>query len=188
MSNMTDEQLNEISTRCEAYSIEYGEGVSGEQLWNMGMSKCDAYYFAMAHKIIPNLISEVKQLRAELSKKKTKSQKKDATAFELFYKSYPKKISRGSAQKAWDKLNPDPALIETIMKALEAQKQSAAWLEQGGKFVPYPATWLNNQRWADEISFVQIKGKSKFDYEQRDYKPGELDKLFEVFGGEDDKK
>lgn len=34
--------------------------------------------------------------------------------------------------------------------ALERQKRSRDWTKEGGQFVPYPATWLNQRRWEDE--------------------------------------
>jgi hypothetical protein len=41
-------------------------------------------------------------------------------------------------------------LLQEIISAVEAQKQSSQWLEENGKFIPYPATWLNGKRWQDE--------------------------------------
>lgn len=67
-----------------------------------------------------------------------------------FYKGYPVKKRKDAARKAWEKLNPSPELIATIMKALEAQKRSPEWLRDGGRYIPHPATWLNERRWEDE--------------------------------------
>ena len=52
--------------------------------------------------------------------------------------------------KAWEKLKPDESLLSSIMNALEFQTNSVDWQKDGGKFVPYPATWLNKRRWEDE--------------------------------------
>jgi phage replication O-like protein O len=76
-------------------------------------------------------------------------------AFEEFYKAYPKKKARRGAEKAWAKLNPSPELIKTILTALEKQKQSEEWKKENGKYIPYPATWLNGRRWEDEIPEVK---------------------------------
>ena len=35
------------------------------------------------------------------------------------------------------------------MAAIEVAKESADWKKEGGKYIPYPATWLNNRRWED---------------------------------------
>mgnify|MGYP003336393850 CR=1 FL=1 len=60
-------------------------------------------------------------------------------------------ITKVLALKAWQKLRPTPALVRSIMFALEKQKRTEQWQKDGGQFVPHPATWLNQQRWLDEI-------------------------------------
>lgn len=51
------------------------------------------------------------------------------------------------AVRAWDKLKPDDALIETIGRALQTLKASEAWREGYG--IPYASTFLNQRRWED---------------------------------------
>lgn len=38
-----------------------------------------------------------------------------------------------------------------MLSTLEKQKKSEQWQSDGGKFIPYAATWLNGQRWEDEV-------------------------------------
>lgn len=71
-------------------------------------------------------------------------------SFNDFWKAYPKKVSKISALKAWNKLKPDDNLVREILSALEQQKKSAQWQKDDGQFIPYPATWLNGRRWEDE--------------------------------------
>ena len=71
--------------------------------------------------------------------------------FEQFWAVYPKKRSKGQARKAWDKLNPDEQLLTRILDAVERAKTSGDWAKDGGKFIPYPATWLNAEGWLDEV-------------------------------------
>ena len=60
-----------------------------------------------------------------------------------FYEHYPRKQSKGRAEKAWNKLN-------------DADRQAAiAGLREfvfsdDKKFIPLPASWLNDKRWLDE--------------------------------------
>ena len=68
--------------------------------------------------------------------------------FELFWKSYPRKISKDSAKKSWLKINPNDELMEKIVKAVSYQKLS----EREEKFIPHASTWLNGKRWEDEIA------------------------------------
>jgi len=71
--------------------------------------------------------------------------------FEKFWAAYPRKVSKGDAERAFKKLKPDADLLETILKAVEAQKGGEAWCKDGGQYIPHPATWLNGKRWDDEV-------------------------------------
>lgn len=75
--------------------------------------------------------------------------------FDKFWQAYPKKVSKKEAQKSWNKINPSLELFEKILKALEMVKQTEQWKKDNGKYVPYPATWLNQERWTDEINMMQ---------------------------------
>lgn len=74
--------------------------------------------------------------------------------FDKFWQAYPKKVSKKQAQKSWKKINPSLELFEKILKALEMVKQTEQWEKDNGKFIPYPATWLNQERWTDEIKMM----------------------------------
>lgn len=69
--------------------------------------------------------------------------------FEKFYKAYPRKAARANAVKAWDKLKPNDELCHTMAVALKKQMKCEQW--QDKTKIPHPATWLNGQRWLDEI-------------------------------------
>lgn len=75
--------------------------------------------------------------------------------FDKFWQAYPKKVSKKQAQKSWKKIKPSLELFEKILKALEMVKQTEQWKKDNGKYVPYPATWLNQERWTDEINMMQ---------------------------------
>jgi len=38
-----------------------------------------------------------------------------------------------------------------IKENLRKQKNSDDWTRNDGQYIPYPATWLNGQRWEDEV-------------------------------------
>lgn len=75
-------------------------------------------------------------------------------AFLRFWKFYPKKRSKGDAEKAWKSIKPGSELVEKILDALKRAKTSRDWLKENGKFVPYPATWLRSKGWEDEFDGV----------------------------------
>lgn len=70
--------------------------------------------------------------------------------FADFWKSYPKKVAKSQALKAWSKIKPTGQLVADLMEGLERQKLSAEWQKDGGRFVPHPSTWINGRRWEDE--------------------------------------
>jgi len=75
----------------------------------------------------------------------------DTGGFDSFWQVWPKKKAKLDAIKAWEKLNPSGELVDRIIAAVEFQKQSRDWLKNDGQYIPYPATWLNGQRWTDEV-------------------------------------
>ena len=70
--------------------------------------------------------------------------------FETFWEAYPKKKSKGQAEKTFRKIKPDEQLLATMLAIIERAKKSDDWLKESGKYIPYPATWLNARGWEDE--------------------------------------
>lgn len=72
--------------------------------------------------------------------------------FAEFWAAYPRKVGKGAAAKVWAKLAPP---LATVMCALEWQRRSDQWTRDAGRFIPHPATWLNQTRWMDEPPSAQ---------------------------------
>lgn len=73
-------------------------------------------------------------------------------SFNRFWEVYPRKVGRQQARKVWERMHVDGRLLDTILAAVQYQKASEQWTHDGGKYIPYPATWLNGRRWEDEIT------------------------------------
>lgn len=71
--------------------------------------------------------------------------------FAQFWECWPRKQAKKDAQKAWAKLAPSEDLASRIIAAVELRKHTIDWIKDDGQFIPYPATWLRGERWADEI-------------------------------------
>lgn len=71
--------------------------------------------------------------------------------FARFWAAYPRKKSKGDAEKAWKKIRPGKELLGLILAAVDAQKRSLDWTKDGGRYIPYPASWLNSKGWEDEV-------------------------------------
>lgn len=71
--------------------------------------------------------------------------------FERFWEAYPRKQGKDGAKRAFEKRKPDEALLATMLAAVEAQKRTEQWTRDGGQFIPFPATWINQGRWQDAV-------------------------------------
>lgn len=83
--------------------------------------------------------------------------------FHRFWQSYPKKVSRPTAEKAFRKIKLTDGLLEKILLAVENQKQTAQWQKDSGQYIPNPATWLNGRRWEDELPHCETLSTSELD-------------------------
>ncbi len=86
--------------------------------------------------------------------------KRQEQLFDEFWERYPKKRSKGQAERAWVKTNPDDALFAQIIEGLERARKSRDWIKEGGQYVPYPATWLNAKGWEDNYEEVRSSGNA----------------------------
>lgn len=94
----------------------------------------------------------------EKSRMKEGSERKEGSApegssetedpFATFYDLYPKKIGRGQAAKA-HKAAVKKASADDILDGLKAHLP--IWEHTERQFIPNPATWLNGERWADDV-------------------------------------
>ena len=76
--------------------------------------------------------------------------------FELFWGEYPRKTGKGKARESFLKIKPSLELTDKIITAVQNQKKSQQWLREKGQFIPHPATWLNQERWDDEIEGTPV--------------------------------
>ena len=115
-----------------------------------------------------DLRGEEKRGEEKRREERTPLPPKGGTDFELFWSEYPRKVGKKAARKAWD-LAKDLPPPEEVLAAVRRSRASADWIKDGGKFIPHPATWLNQGRWMDEgIDPAQAKAgdwKTKFDQE-----------------------
>ena len=73
--------------------------------------------------------------------------------FEQFWEAFPSKCGKKAALRAWQKATDRPS-IAIILQVIEEARRSERW--QKG-FIPNPATWLNQGRWADVIAPPAVK-------------------------------
>lgn len=71
-----------------------------------------------------------------------------SACFEEFWSIYPRKEAKGAAWKVWQRLRSRPS-PDILAEAVERAKATDQWQKEAGKFIPHPATWLNQRRWED---------------------------------------
>jgi hypothetical protein len=73
---------------------------------------------------------------------------RDRITFEDFWTLYPRRVAKKDAARAWARTGP--LQRARILTALASWRM--VWEARGElQFVPHPATWLNGERWEDEL-------------------------------------
>jgi hypothetical protein len=68
------------------------------------------------------------------------------TTFDQFWEAYPRKVAKKKAQSAW-RTEKCHRCLNVILEDI-ARRRSNGWADP--KFIPHPATYLNQRRWEDE--------------------------------------
>lgn len=71
--------------------------------------------------------------------------------FEKFWSAYPKKVNKKRTLEWFERHRPDENTVDIMLKKLEYFKKTDNWTKQNGQFIPHPTTWLNGERWLDDI-------------------------------------
>ena len=98
------------------------------------------------------------------------------TPFDRFWAAYPKKVGKEAARTSFAKTR---VKVDVLIDAIERQKRGAQWTRENGRYIPNPATWLNQGRWEDEVqpAFQGTVRETTTDL-------GRLRRLAETLGGD----
>ena len=103
----------------------------------------------LSHRVSNTLEEEDKDKEGEGVQRENEKGNREASSFAEFWAEYPKKVSKGFAEKAW-KQGSCGKLLPRILEALRVAKVGAAGTKEGGQFIPHPATWIRARGWEDE--------------------------------------
>ncbi len=81
---------------------------------------------------------------------KTRLEKEYKEKFVDWYKSYPKKVAKQAALRAFEKATNNGIDIEKLTDGLYRYNSYLAKNPEKKQFIPNPATWLNAGQWDDE--------------------------------------
>lgn len=93
----------------------------------------------------PNALAKRPDTDTDTDKRKKESSSSGDDGLTKFWLAYPRKIGKKAAEKAFLRAMKETTL-EVILAALAKQKPK--WTDP--KYIPHPATWLNQGRWDDE--------------------------------------
>lgn len=81
---------------------------------------------------------------------------KEEAGFESFWHLYPRKEGKLKAREAYIRAGVEE---KVLLDALRKQLSCEQWQRDGGRFIPLPATWLNQRRWEDEPTHLDTGRK-----------------------------
>jgi len=85
--------------------------------------------------------------------------------FDVFWKEYPKKVTKTESEKKFIKICKNEQIFKEIMEGLKKHKE-LNWNYIDKQFIPNPLTWLNQERWKDDVIDLRPKTPTK----QKEYK------------------
>jgi hypothetical protein len=71
--------------------------------------------------------------------------------FDKFWEVWPKRCAKADARKAWAQTKDIRPELTNLLSAVKAACKTEAWMKDGGKYIPYPASYLRGERWEDEL-------------------------------------
>ena len=83
------------------------------------------------------------------SNSQSNAQSNRSADFERFWNSYPRKVGKQAARRAFEQAEIP---VDRLLAALERQRGAPQWQRDNGRYIPNPATWLNEGRWEDETA------------------------------------
>lgn len=92
--------------------------------------------------------AESESLSPSVESQSPESESEGHGDFDEFWSLYPRKVGKGQARKAWSGALRKASAGEII---LGVRRAAEAFCANDPRYIPHPATWLNGERWLDEI-------------------------------------
>ncbi len=98
-------------------------------------------------------VSDVSSKKLVVSSKQLEVEEREEIEFEDFWKTYPIKKNKKKARSYWEKLSYEDK-EKIIQDVPERKTKDKDWLRGA---IPHPTTYLNGQRWEDEIEIAPLQ-------------------------------
>lgn len=111
-------------------------------------------------------IEQEQELELEIEEEtKIEVLSEEETMFNEFWKAYPKKINKKGCLTSFKRIKHLKTEFPLIMNSLDNYKQSNQWLKDNGQYIPNPSTFINQERWKDEIEPTREQQLNNIDME-----------------------
>jgi uncharacterized protein YdaU (DUF1376 family) len=135
-----DKVLNEIYNKSEKARL------AAKSRWDKNASAMQEQYDSNADAL--KIDADALKIDATHNPIPNTHNKEYIDRFDIFWKQYPRKVAKPNALKAWLKIKPDDVVLKKMLDAINQQQLPSKEIQ----FVPHPASWLNANRWEDEIT------------------------------------
>jgi hypothetical protein len=71
--------------------------------------------------------------------------------FNRFWKACPRKTGKAAARKAFPRALKKGITTDQLIEDMSRRVEQGQWSLSEKRFIPHPATYLNGERWEDEI-------------------------------------
>ena len=83
--------------------------------------------------------------------------------FLLFWEAYPRKVGKGKAWEAYQKLRNNDILPEPddLISIIDRYKHTDQWQRDNGQFIPHPTSFLNGRMFEDEPDKIDVSSERR---------------------------
>lgn len=110
-------------------------------------------------------------------------------SFENFWDKYPRRVGKTKARSVYNRKASSPLKEKKIMEGLEKYLKKWRVEQTLMEYIPHPTTWLNQERWNDEVEIsreVENKNFRKFEKNMAEKKQKEKDKYSQLYTENDE--
>jgi hypothetical protein len=141
-NGMSRQQLRTFLKKLKQTNMIKSSPNSNQQITHLFIVEYNSYNSIKSNQDLTNTQPRLNHIIRKKESKKVINNKD----FDLFWEHYPKKVGK---KKVQDKFNANNYPIDLIIKNIELQKKSDQWQNQ--QYIPNPETYLNQERWTDEV-------------------------------------
>lgn len=112
----------------------------------------------MSQPSLKSAVDRAHKLLVEMNQAvKIEGEEEYTAEFLEFWAVYPKKVGKGDALRKFKQLITSKEKKERVILSVEKHKKTPRWTEDGGKYIPNPATFLHQRRFDDDVETPEEK-------------------------------